>query len=125
MTAYPSEPTLDHCRRSRERIAAESVAHIAAIGALARQLLAEREYWATVALEHGATFGEVTAAMSAGGRADRAELHGNNIERPARDAGAVAVVYCVDCNHRFHPDSSPDLDRCWQCAERHEESSKW
>jgi hypothetical protein len=25
---------------------------------------------------------------------------------------------CVDCGHRFHIDSSPDLDRDWQCAER-------
>lgn len=25
---------------------------------------------------------------------------------------------CVDCGHPFYPDSSPDLERCWECAER-------
>lgn len=25
---------------------------------------------------------------------------------------------CLDCGHHFDPDSSPELDRCWSCAER-------
>ncbi len=30
----------------------------------------------------------------------------------------LALIVCIDCGHDFHPDSSPHLDRCWQCAER-------
>jgi hypothetical protein len=30
----------------------------------------------------------------------------------------VPVVVCVDCGAEVHPDSTPDLDRCWQCAEQ-------
>jgi hypothetical protein len=28
-----------------------------------------------------------------------------------------AYKRCAGCGHDFHPDSSPELDRCWQCAE--------
>lgn len=27
-------------------------------------------------------------------------------------------VECIGCGCSFEPDSSPHLDRCWQCAER-------
>ena len=31
---------------------------------------------------------------------------------PARE------IECLDCGHNFDPDTSPDEDRCWMCAER-------
>ncbi len=30
----------------------------------------------------------------------------------------TSLVVCLDCGHGFDPDSSPDIDRCWRCAER-------
>jgi hypothetical protein len=113
------EPYVDRRRRNRARIAAESVTHIEALGLLAEQLLAEREYWAGIALGHGATDGDVAGAMSAGSRIGGAVSHAREIIWPGWGVGAR--LECVDCSHQFHPDSSPDSDRCWQCSERREE----
>ena len=31
---------------------------------------------------------------------------------------SISTVACIDCGEGFHPDSTPHLDRCWECAER-------
>lgn len=48
-------------------------------------------------------------------------------ERPVQDINQLGLrddlPECTDCGHLFYPDSSPDLDRCWKCAERRDEES--
>lgn len=36
---------------------------------------------------------------------------------------SVPRAACVDCGQCFHADSSPHMDRCWECAERDDEES--
>lgn len=50
---------------------------------------------------------------AAEGDPDGSESDADNID----DAPLCDWVECRDCPVAFHPDSSPHLDRCWECAE--------
>lgn len=42
---------------------------------------------------------------------------GRTIQNADRAKGGGLVVVCVDCGEAVFEWSTPELDRCWQCAE--------
>jgi hypothetical protein len=61
------------------------------------------------------TFDHPTTRPSQSGTAPP-ETPGRNINR--YDWSVETTRECLTCGHDFHIDSSPDLELCWECAER-------
>jgi hypothetical protein len=61
---FQTEPNLEQAfGRPAVQVATEAIGHLAAVTALAEQLLAERAEWAVLAIRHGAALVDVAAAM--------------------------------------------------------------